>query len=210
MMVFLKHDLVFLATPKTGTTALEAALRPHCSIDVKDPPGARHMAARRYRNHWQPLLGKLHKFDGETMAVLREPVSWLRSWYKYQRRDWLKGKPRSTLELSFDQYVEGILAPDPPEFAMAGSQHYFATGKKGRILVDHLFIYEDYARPIAFIEKKLGTTLDMQRRNVSPEVDAPLSPDLLAELRRVRSPEFELYESVAQTGHLVTPNAGRD
>ena len=38
MLVFWKENLVFLAVPKTGTTAIEGALAPRASMVLRDPP----------------------------------------------------------------------------------------------------------------------------------------------------------------------------
>lgn len=37
MLVFWKERLVFLATPKTGTTAIEAALQPLANLSIQNP-----------------------------------------------------------------------------------------------------------------------------------------------------------------------------
>ena len=42
MLVFWKQKLVILSVPKTGTTAIEAALAPHADIVVSHPPEQKH------------------------------------------------------------------------------------------------------------------------------------------------------------------------
>ena len=39
IIVFIKEKLVILSAPKTATTSLQAALEPHASIMLRDPPG---------------------------------------------------------------------------------------------------------------------------------------------------------------------------
>ena len=202
MLIFMRHNLVFLAAPKTGTTALESELRPHCSIEVRNPPGMRHMGARRYRRQWAPFLRDVHKFEGETMAVLREPLSWLQSWYRYRSRDAIKGTSRSTAGISFDQFIEAVLAEDQPDFANVGEQEYFASLGNGKIGIDHLFTYEDFDKPLAFLCDRLGRNIKVPERNVSPARPLALSGDLETELRRKRANEFALYARIAEAGHL--------
>ena len=49
MLVFWKERLVFLAVPKTGTTALEGALAPKAALVFRDPPILKHTPLYRYR-----------------------------------------------------------------------------------------------------------------------------------------------------------------
>lgn len=202
MLIFLRHNLVFLPASKTGTTAVEGALRPHCSIEVRNPPRLRHMNVRRFRREWRPFLQEAYGFDGETVSVLREPLSWLESWYRYRGRDQIKSTNRSTAGMSFDHFVEQVLQDEPPPFADVGSQFFFATSNTDEIEIDHLFVYEQFDRVVAFLEARLGQTLKLSEANVSPSRSARLSPDLEAELRRKWAKEFTLYARIAEAGHL--------
>ena len=83
MLVFWKARLVLLAVPKTGTTALEAALLPHADTAILNPPRQKHCTVRRYRNQLQPFFEQRGERPLELVAVVREPVSWLSSWYRY-------------------------------------------------------------------------------------------------------------------------------
>lgn len=42
MLVFWKENLVFLAVPKTGTTAIEGALALHAAMVLCEPPQIKH------------------------------------------------------------------------------------------------------------------------------------------------------------------------
>ena len=46
MLVFWNKKLVFLSVPKTGTTAIEAALAPFADIVVSNPPELKHAPIR--------------------------------------------------------------------------------------------------------------------------------------------------------------------
>ena len=43
MLISLKHKLAFLAVPKTGTTAIEAAFRKHAEITFRGPANVEHL-----------------------------------------------------------------------------------------------------------------------------------------------------------------------
>jgi hypothetical protein len=86
MLVFWKAKLVLLAVPKTGTTALEAAFGPWADGAFLNPPRLKHMTLRRYRRQLAPILEQEDGPPLEVMAVMREPVDWLSSWYRYRSR----------------------------------------------------------------------------------------------------------------------------
>lgn len=194
MLVFWAERLVFLAVPKTGTTALEGALAPRASMVLRDPPHLKHSPLYRYRRFMEPFLEKAGGQEMETMAVIRHPVDWLSSWFRYRNRDALVGQPNSTRDVSFDNFVEAYCKGKPPAFASVGSQSRFVLDGDGNRGVDHLFRYEDQPRLIAFLEDRLGTTIDLPRLNVSPAFEVSLSDKVLEKFRRKKPEEFAVWE----------------
>lgn len=196
MLVFIARRLVFLSVPKTGTTAWEAALAPHADIVVANPPELKHAPIYRYNRFFRPMFEKVCGLQMETLAVVREPVDWLGSWYRYRRRPALKGHPNSTHDLSFDAFVEGYLQKDRPGFADVGSQAKFLEPRPNGLRATHLFRYDDQAALGAFIAAELGVTVTPDRLNASPSLPLALSAEIEARLRRKCSAEFELYASI--------------
>ncbi|SEM45713.1 hypothetical protein SAMN04488003_101183 [Loktanella fryxellensis] len=194
MLIFWKEKLVILAVPKTGTTAIEGALAPRAAMVLRDPPEIKHAPIYRYRRFLQPLLVQTGQ-DPETLAVLRHPIDWLGSWYRYRARRDLIGRPNSTQDMSFDDFVLEYIKGKPASFANVGSQAKFVCDGEGRIAVDHLFRYEDQPRLIAFLEQRLNVTLTLPRLNVSPPGDTQLSPEVEARLRDKRAAEFAVWEA---------------
>lgn len=201
MMVFWKAGLAFLAVPKTGTQAYAATLGAEADILIRNPPDLKHMTAQRFRRKFLPMLDRNGDDSLETLAVIREPLDWLGSWYRYRGREGLKGHPNSTAGLSFDQFVEGYLAEKQPAWATVGSQHRFVTGGKGKLLVDHLFAYEDQAALRDFLGDRLGHIVEPPpRRNGSPPRPQELSPDTEARLRERCAADFALHETLRAVG----------
>jgi hypothetical protein len=204
MLIFLRHRLAFLATPKTGTTAVEMALRPKAEIIFAK--GRKHVTAQRYRARVAPFLQETYGAQAEPLAVMRDPVTQIRSWYRYRNAPRLEGSPLSTRGMSFDDYVLHVISDDPPPAAQIGSQFQFLTSDTGEVLVDHLFAYESQPDFRRFLADRLGGDFEIKQRNVSPEVDAPLSPEVEAQLRRTRAAEFALYDRLRSAGgYLHTP-----
>ena len=192
MLIFPDQRLTFLATPKTGTTAIEMALQPHAEIIFAKQ--RKHINAKRYAGKIAPFLKRTFGIETETVAVMREPVEQIRSWYRYRARAEVAGLPRATSTMTFDDFVMAVISNRPPEFARIGSQHGFLTDRAGALKVDHLFAYEDQARLLAFLSDRLDTRVKLEQRNVSPKVEAPLSAHVEALLRAKRAAEFALYE----------------
>ncbi len=200
MLVFWPEKLVFLAVPKTGTTALHEALAPRADMVIGYPPHLKHSPYYRYRRFLQPFFEKAGGQEMETMAVIRHPVDWLSSWYRYRNRDDLVGRPNSTREMTFDGFVDAYCKGKPPEFARVGSQSRFVLNGNGELAVDHLFRYEDQPRLIAFLEDRLKTRITLSRANVSPTFEVQLSSKVEDKLRRKRPEEFSVWEMAGSEG----------
>ncbi|MEP2532555.1 sulfotransferase family 2 domain-containing protein [Shimia sp.] len=197
MLVFWNKKLVFLSVPKTGTTAMEAALAPYADIVVSHPPELKHAPLYRYNRFFRPMFERAcDTTDMETMAVVREPVSWLASWYRYRRRDSMKGHPNSTHHVTFDEFVQAYMKGDRPAFANVGSQVKFLEPRPNGVKVHNLFRYEDQPRLIDFLEQRLDRKIDLERHNISPALTLELSQKIETRFRRKCSAEFDLYESL--------------
>lgn len=197
MLVFHKERLVFLSVPKTGTTAYQTALRDRADIVISDPPELKHAPLYRYNRFFRPMFEKVCHTEMETLAVMREPVSWLGSWYRYRQRPFMKGQANSTHDISFDDFVEAYAKGDPPGFARVGSQAKFLESRPNGTAITHLFRYEDPAALTAFLEDRLQMRIETPRENVSPKMELSLSPAVEQKLRRKCAEEFALYDSIA-------------
>jgi len=196
MLIFWNKKLAFLAVPKTGTTSIEASLCLKADIVLRNPPRLKHMTARMFEKKFAPVTSGEDVIKFETVAVMREPVDWLASWYRYRKRPQLAGKPASTEGISFDTFIESYLSDERPIYADIGSQFKFVTDKDGNVLVDHIFDYAHFSQLIAFLENKLDLSLELGHANKSPKEEVSLSPALLFELKRLYNKDFELYAKV--------------
>lgn len=196
MLVFWKARLVLLAVPKTGTTALEQALLPYADSAILNPPQQKHCTVRRYRNQVQKFFEQRGQRKLELMAVVREPVSWLSSWYRYRARDEIRGSANSTAEISFDDFVDAWLQDDPPAFAKVGRQSRFVSEDDGSLGVDHLFRHDELDKAVSFLEGRVKARLEIGRSNVSPPREVGLSAAMIARLRAEAPEEFALWDSL--------------
>ena len=206
MLVFVDANLVLFAVPKTGSTAYHLALRGKADISLANKAGLKHMTARKYDRDFGPYLAQAHGLTPERVAVMRDPLEQLRSWYRYRQDPKRKGAGNSAAGLSFDEFVLAAISDKPPPFARVGSQFAFVTDDAGRVRIDHLFAYEKQAVFRQFLQERLGQKIETKERNVSPPAPTPISPEVEAQLRAARADDFALHEAImAAGGHLVTP-----
>lgn len=198
MLVFWEQKLVFLATPKTGSTAIEYALESLAALAIQRPPVLKHTTAQRYRRFLDRYLEVASGEIFTVVALMREPTDWLGSWYRYRQRDDLSDPQKNTTGKTFEEFVQAYISDPQPEFANVGSQARFLSGKKGGKGVDRIFRYEEIDTFVAFLEDRLGCEIILPRMNVSPVAPTDLSAGLQVQLRTAAAEDFDLYASLPQ------------
>lgn len=176
MLVFIEKNLVFLSMPKTASTAFIAALTPFASMIIKSPPGVKHMGLRRFDKRIRPLIEKQQQTQLETLAVIRHPIDWLGSWYRYRQRDAIKNTQNSTQDISFNTFVQEYMRQSPPDFAKVGDQAKFLQPAKDAAPITHIFQYEDQSGLKQFLEQRLKVTFKLEKKNVSPKKTLSCGP----------------------------------
>lgn len=177
---------------------MELAFSPLASAVILDPPGLKHVSARRYRREMASWVTRDGLYPHETLALIREPVDWLGSWYRYRQRPQVAGEEVSTRGIEFGDFVAAWMEPRPPEFARIGSQARFLSGRRGRLLVDHLFRYEDYDRAVDFLNDRLGTSIRPPRVNLSPKMGLSLPTELQTALEDHAALDFRLWREAGK------------
>lgn len=199
MLVFWEKRLVFLATPKTGSTAVEAALDGLADISIIRPPEAKHTSAQRYRHFLHPYLAAATGTEFEVVALMREPLDWLASWYRFRHRDDLPDGCVAR-EMSFDSFVRDHMRDPCPAHADVGSQAKFLTARNGdsdTLAVDRLFAYEAIDAFVSFLEDRLDCEIILPRVNVPPETSLEIDPDTVAAHRSFAAADYALWESLS-------------
>jgi hypothetical protein len=194
MLVFWEARLAFLATPKTGSTALAAALESLSAVSIQRPPVLKHTTVHRFRRFVGPYLEAASKADWTVVAMMREPRDWLGSWYRFRQREETDPK-NSTRGMSFDDFVRAWCSDPRPAFADVGSQERFLRPRQGQG-VDRLFRYEEIDGFVHFLEDRLGCEIILPRLNVSPPGLTDLSPETEFLLHEVAAPDFALYDTL--------------
>ncbi len=194
MLVFWEQRLAFLATPKTGSTAIAAALESLAAVSIQRPPLLKHTTVHRYRRFIGPYLEAASKDNFTLVVLMREPKDWLGSWYRFRQRE--ETEPaKSTRDMSFDDFVRAWCRDPRPDFADVGSQGKFLRPRQGAG-ADRLFRYEAIGTFVQFLEDRLGCEITLPRLNVSPEGSTELTAATEALLRATAVEDFGLYATL--------------
>lgn len=205
MLVFLDANLVLFSIPKTGSTANHSILKRKADIAFSGKPTCKHMNVRKYEQFMAPYLRKNLKAQPERVAVIREPLDRLGSWFRYRQRQKTKDPSKATRGITFNEFLEAYMSDDQPAYARLGSQAKFIGSPRGEIRVDHLFAYEKSDLLAEFLEKRLGVESKAKKLNVSPKIELEVDPEIGRKLRNYLQKDFEIYEAILKAGgHLIT------
>ncbi|MCF1709895.1 hypothetical protein L0V05_13830 [Tabrizicola sp. J26] len=196
MLVFWEQRLAFLATPKTGSTAIESALQPLAALAIERPPLLKHTTVHRYHRFIGPYLEAASGHRFTVVALMREPRDWLGSWFRFRQREDVPDQDKSTRKMSFEDFARAYCSDPRPGFADVGSQERFLRPRQGEG-IDRLFRYEDIDTFVHFLEDRLNCAITLPRLNVSPKADLHLSSEIEAKLADVQAEDHRLYHSIA-------------
>lgn len=191
MLVFWDQRLVFLATPKAGSTAIAMALESLATTSIQRPDMMKHTDIGTFHRHVGPWLSAQAGEDFTTVALMREPVDWLRSWYRFRLRD-NQDDPEHLMEgISFSHFADKYASEGGPKSLGIGDQSGFLQSE-GQT-VDRIFRYENIGGFVEFLEDRLDCAVELPRANVPPAVDVDLPPGQEQKLRSAMRADLELY-----------------
>lgn len=194
MLIFWERRLVFLATPKAGSTAVEVSLESLASASLQRPAALKHTDIATYRRHVGPWLRQHTGDEFLTVALMREPVDWLRSWYRFRLRDDHEDPLHQMHGVDFARFARSYAADQGPDEMGIGTQSRFLTDGDHR--VDRIFCYDRMEEFVNFLEDRLDCAVEFPRINVPPAVEVHLPPEDEALLRERMSADLALYASL--------------
>lgn len=194
MLVFWEHRLVFLAMPKTGSTAIESALGSVADVVLSRPAALKHASVGHYGDYLAPWLSAAGAEGFETVALMREPRNWLGSWFR-SRTQTVADAEMPSVAADFETFVRDYARPDRSPLSDVGSQAEFLRSRTHRS-IDHLFRYEEIDTFVAFLEDRLGFEITLPLLNVSPPGALDLSAEGEDLLRAACAEDYRIYDSL--------------
>lgn len=206
MMISPRHGFVFLCTPKCASTAIEQALRPHCGLAIGGAPQIKHAGFAEYQRHIEPFLREVGGVDCAALtviALMREPLDWLESWWRYRQRPALadpahRNHRNYTGDMSFEAFLDAYFAGKTG----LRRQHEHLCDLSGGYDGIEIHRYERLGPFAARMEALLGRALALEAVNVSPPASPPASPAASPHAADERwkarlAAEYELYDRLA-------------
>ena len=202
MQLSTKFGFAFLCMPKCASTSIEKEIKNYCNVNISGYPGLKHINAINFHKHILSFHKKVFpKKKIEIFCMMREPIQWAHSWYRYRTRSELRS-PRNpahsnyTGNMDFNEFVEGVLQKKQESFARIGMQSKFMCLADGSSGVDHIFPVEDMSRVESYLSGKIGKAVKIDASNVSPVKKFELDNELQAKLQIYFAKDYSLYNSI--------------
>jgi hypothetical protein len=189
-----RQGFVFLATTKTASTAIENAFALPASVAFRHPPALKHMNVRRFHRQVAPILAGLGHAPGsyDVVCIVREPVDWISSWYRYRSRGRIASSPKYTGDLTFEEFAEQVMDGQ----IRLGCMEAFVRAPQGGNGVTRMFRYDRLDSAVAWMARRAGLAKPvLPHVNVSPSRDLVISRSVRLRLEEHLAPHAELYES---------------
>ena len=208
MLISAQHRFVFIASAKSASTSIEKVLRPFSDIAITDR--LKHMPAesviRNFRFYFNSF-GRLGHRQFFKFGVVRDPVEWVISWYNYRSRDKLRGNPRYTGDISFDQFWGRW------EEQRLGTPTRCFRGRKGECLMDYLIRFEELTEGFERVIRALGlegtSALPLENKSKMSLVDRDrLDTALVNDMKEFFKDDYFFIDEFASGERPVTRRRG--
>ena len=200
MLISISKRFLFIANSKTASTSLSKALRPYAEIERQGSPDRKHVSMGAVLDHYK-FLFELPPFAPDTFfrfGVIRDPLDWIHSWYRYRQR--AKGTRLIASTTTFEDFWRrrdwNIIKNGSPNL-----QIYKFTDKDFKPLVDYLIPYDQLAEHFQLICDTMGIETNLERLNTSHQRSSTqdIDENLKAEIVEFYARDYEL---ISQTEDL--------
>jgi hypothetical protein len=209
MQMSTKYGVAFLCMPKCASTSIEQAIKPFFNINFAGSPNTKHINAQFFFESLHSIHLKLHpRVKIESFCLMRDPLDWIESWYRYRSRNQLKNKnnrdhQRYTGEMSYDEFIKEYISKRKRKpFASIDRQYNFLAMNDGEIGVDHIIPMNRMDLVSDFLSKKIGREIKIQNKNISPKSDLSLDIELEKKLRQHLLEDIAMYEFIETHGQF--------
>ena len=200
MLIGVKKRFVFIANSKTASTSIEHSLVGQAEIQRGGGPQRKHIYLRDALPEYDFLFGR----DGYgiesffTFGVMRDPVSWIQSWYRYRCGN--KVEIPLPAGMSFGEF---LALNDWNRTMLQGVprlQSYFFTDKAGASIVDYIIPYSQLADHFTTSCEGLGIKSPLQSKKGSKVKgrEIAIAPELAEEMRTFYAEDYARMAQIPQ------------
>lgn len=212
MQLSTQFGFAFLCTPKCASTSIEKAIKNLCGVQFSGHRKLKHLNARTYAEKVRPIHQQLlPSIAIESFCLIRDPLDWMQSWYRYRSRRTLKNPNHPshkhyTGNISYSEFIESYMAEgNRRPYAKIRTQYDFVRLDNGTVGVDHIFPMDRMDLVIDFIEAKTSRKIALPRLNRSPKKRSALTLDekLEKQLCDYLANDIALYNLAKEQGHFT-------
>lgn len=195
-------EFAFLCMPKCASTSIEYVIDRYCNVSFSKHPGFKHMSYRKYDEYVRPFVFEVVPNKKiETFCLVRNPVDWVHSWYRFRTREDLLNPAHPnhknyTGNISFERFVDEWYFGDEKPYTRIGNQIDFVSSKDGVIGVDKIFPLDDMSRVEKFLERKLKSKIHILKKNTSPFAPEDISQNVVKKIEQKLKSDVDLYKKV--------------
>lgn len=166
MLISTKHKFCYIANTKVGSTSMESELKKISQIHLYGTPAIKHMSLQDLEHKIAPILlsKELNIKSYYKFSVIREPVSWVISWFNYHSLKKFKHEKQKYLgETSFEDYLEQVLS-EKIGYISKGQGWRFQSD---RFKMDKLICLENLDDEVKNLSEKFKVELELPKLNQS-------------------------------------------
>jgi hypothetical protein len=154
MLIGLRHRFIFIATLKTASTSIEAALSPYAELRFADSMFGKHMTARDLVQRLGWLFEERGLEEFFIFGVMRDPVDFMLSLYNAHRSERFASLPHVYAGgMSFSDFLADWV---PRNADQTVPQHGRFLDPRGRIGANYIMSFDRLSEGMALVARQLG------------------------------------------------------
>ncbi|PZX13499.1 hypothetical protein LX81_03284 [Palleronia aestuarii] len=201
MLLSFERRFLFVANTKTASTSIESVLRPHAEIVRAGSPALKHTPLARALDEHQEDFARAGRSPADLLkfGVMRDPVDWILSWYRYRRGNDVESP------LPADMDFPAFWARADWNIRRADGSRYLQRdlfcAPDGRLLADLVIPFDRIEPVFGAVRAGLGLppaeALPRENRSRLGATD-PLPPALLEEMRAFYAEDYALWDRLGE------------
>jgi hypothetical protein len=213
MLIGFRHRFVFIATLKTASTSIEAALAPHAELHFAESMFGKHMTVQDLVRNMGWLFQEARLDEFFIFGVMRDPVDFMLSLYNAHRSERFASLPHVYAgKMSFGDFLADWVPRNAPQVV---PQHLRFLDPDGRIGANYIMSFDRLNDGMAHVAARLGLrrVKRLQRLNRSGGgfARADLSPAQICAIERHFAGDVAFigrYCNVPMRSFAITPDVG--
>lgn len=206
MLLAPKKGFVFLAMTKSASTAIETAFGPYADVWLRTNP-FKHTIYEGFMRLLEPYLDwkGFPRDSYEVTAVMRDPIDWLASWWRFRTRKALarRAPEKYAGDVTFDDFARAYLLDQRGETLSENVRFAQQMGRPSDMLripegappIDRIFRYDRIDVVANYFSDKVGAKVSVGVENRSPKREVTLSDEVRRQLTEFYAPEYEIYNN---------------